>query len=176
MDAAVPDLPIVVVRDSAIDALCHGAILAGVGVVSLHGVWQRPDRCGPLAEEGVHLSRAGARSFRFVQARRDRAGYRADNGFHVARHYPRGWTKSGKEFPEKKKQEAKPAPAAQKTLEIRGDTAAIFRKENGGAGLRASRATGQKTRQKTRPAVPEKEIPLKKYPGVHLGYTFSEVV
>jgi len=34
VDAAVPDLPAVVVRDTAIDALCHGAVLAGVGVIS----------------------------------------------------------------------------------------------------------------------------------------------
>jgi predicted rRNA pseudouridine synthase len=33
VDAAVPDLPAVVVRDTAIDALCHGAVLAGVGVI-----------------------------------------------------------------------------------------------------------------------------------------------
>jgi len=34
VDAAVPDLPTVIVRDTAIDALCHGAVLAGVGVIS----------------------------------------------------------------------------------------------------------------------------------------------
>jgi tRNA pseudouridine55 synthase/H/ACA ribonucleoprotein complex subunit 4 len=34
VDAAVPDLPIVFIRDTAIDALCRGAVLAGVGVVS----------------------------------------------------------------------------------------------------------------------------------------------
>ena len=33
VDAAVPDLPTVIVRDTAIDALCHGAVLAGVGVI-----------------------------------------------------------------------------------------------------------------------------------------------
>ena len=33
VDAAVPDLPKVFVRDSAIDALCRGAVLAGVGVI-----------------------------------------------------------------------------------------------------------------------------------------------
>ncbi len=33
VDAAVPDLPTIVVRDTAVDALCHGAILAGVGVL-----------------------------------------------------------------------------------------------------------------------------------------------
>jgi len=34
VDAAVPDLPTVIVRDTAVDALCHGAVLAGVGVIS----------------------------------------------------------------------------------------------------------------------------------------------
>ena len=33
VDAAVPDLPAVVVRGTAVDALCHGAALAGVGVL-----------------------------------------------------------------------------------------------------------------------------------------------
>ena len=33
VDAAVPDLPTVIVRDTAVDALCHGAVLAGVGVI-----------------------------------------------------------------------------------------------------------------------------------------------
>jgi predicted rRNA pseudouridine synthase len=34
VDAAVPDLPEIVIHDRAIDALCHGAQLAGVGVIS----------------------------------------------------------------------------------------------------------------------------------------------
>jgi len=34
VDGAVPDLPKIVVRDTAIDAICHGAKLAGVGVIS----------------------------------------------------------------------------------------------------------------------------------------------
>jgi predicted rRNA pseudouridine synthase len=33
VDAAVPDLPAVIIRDTAIDAICHGATLAGVGVI-----------------------------------------------------------------------------------------------------------------------------------------------
>ena len=33
VDAAVPDLPAITMRDTAIDALCHGAALAGVGVI-----------------------------------------------------------------------------------------------------------------------------------------------
>jgi tRNA pseudouridine55 synthase/H/ACA ribonucleoprotein complex subunit 4 len=34
VDAAVPDLPVVVIRDTAIDAICRGAKLSGVGIIS----------------------------------------------------------------------------------------------------------------------------------------------
>ncbi len=34
VDAAVPELPSVIIRDTAIDAVCHGATLAGVGIIS----------------------------------------------------------------------------------------------------------------------------------------------
>jgi tRNA U55 pseudouridine synthase TruB len=34
VDAAVPDLPAVIIRNTAIDAICHGATLAGVGVIT----------------------------------------------------------------------------------------------------------------------------------------------
>ncbi|MCK9580708.1 MAG: RNA-guided pseudouridylation complex pseudouridine synthase subunit Cbf5 [Methanoregula sp.] len=34
VDAAVPELPAVIIRDTAIDAICHGASLAGVGIIS----------------------------------------------------------------------------------------------------------------------------------------------
>jgi predicted rRNA pseudouridine synthase len=33
VDSAVPDLATVIIRDTAIDAICHGAVLAGVGVI-----------------------------------------------------------------------------------------------------------------------------------------------
>ena len=33
VDAAVPDLPIVIIRDTAIDSICRGAMLAGVGII-----------------------------------------------------------------------------------------------------------------------------------------------
>ena len=114
VDAAVPDLPIVVVRDSAIDALCHGAILAGVGVVSCME-FGKDQTVAVLSQkkEFICLGQALVPSGSF------RPG---ETGLVIAPTtvfmspgtYPRGWTKSGKEFPEKKKQEAKPAPAAQK--------------------------------------------------------------
>jgi predicted rRNA pseudouridine synthase len=34
VDAAVPDLPAVIIRDTAVDAVCRGAVLAGVGILS----------------------------------------------------------------------------------------------------------------------------------------------
>ncbi len=114
VDAAVPDLPIVVIRDSAIDALCRGAVLAGVGVVSCME-FGKDQAVAVLSEkkEFVCLGRALVPSGSF------RPG---ETGLVIAPTtvfmspgtYPRGWTKSGKEFPEKKKQEKKPAPAAQK--------------------------------------------------------------
>jgi predicted ribosome-associated RNA-binding protein Tma20 len=33
VDASVPDLPNVVIHDRAVDAVCHGARLAGVGII-----------------------------------------------------------------------------------------------------------------------------------------------
>ena len=55
VDAAVPDLPKVIVRDTAIDAICRGAVLAGVGVISCDEFQKGPARSGSLAEKGVHL-------------------------------------------------------------------------------------------------------------------------
>ncbi len=53
VDAAVPDIPTVVVRDTAIDALCHGAVLAGVGVVS----------CGEFRKDQIVAVLSGKREF-----------------------------------------------------------------------------------------------------------------
>ncbi|MCK9278989.1 MAG: RNA-guided pseudouridylation complex pseudouridine synthase subunit Cbf5 [Methanoculleus sp.] len=36
-DAAAVDLPKVVIRDTAVDAICHGAVLAGVGITGKEG-------------------------------------------------------------------------------------------------------------------------------------------
>jgi tRNA pseudouridine55 synthase/H/ACA ribonucleoprotein complex subunit 4 len=96
VDAAIPDLPAVVIRDTAIDAVCRGAKLAGVGVIS----------CTPFGKgetvavvsqkkEFVCLGKALVASGSF------RPG---DTGLVVAPTtvfmapgtYPRGWTKSGK--------------------------------------------------------------------------------
>lgn len=43
LDSAVGDLPKVVIRDTAVDAVCHGAVLAGVGVAQIEGGFEKED-------------------------------------------------------------------------------------------------------------------------------------
>jgi predicted rRNA pseudouridine synthase len=105
VDAAVPDLPAVVIRDAAIDAVCRGARLAGVGVISMKE-FRKDDTVAVLSQknEFVCLGRALLPSTAFKPG---------DPGVVVAPTtvflqpgtYPRGWTKSDKVFPEKKKSE-----------------------------------------------------------------------
>ena len=109
VDAAVPELPIVVVREAAIDALCHGASLAGVGVISCME-FAKDQTIAVLSEkkEFVCLGQALVPSNSFKPG---------DTGLVIAPTtvfmapgtYPRGWTKSDKVYPEKKKGEKKPA-------------------------------------------------------------------
>jgi len=108
VDAAVPDLPVVVIRDAAIDAICRGAQLAGVGVVSMRE-FRQGDTVAVLSlkNEFVCLGKALVPSTAFKPG---------DTGIVIAPTtvflqpgtYPRGWTKSGKVWPEKKKQPKKP--------------------------------------------------------------------
>ncbi|KQC05377.1 MAG: H/ACA RNA-protein complex component Cbf5p [Methanoculleus sp. SDB] len=58
-DRAVGDAPQVVIRDTAVDAVCHGAVLAGVGVLSVTAC-DAGDRVAVLTKKGelVCLGRA----------------------------------------------------------------------------------------------------------------------
>ena len=110
VDAAVPELPTAIIRDTAIDAVCRGAQLAGVGVVSATE-FKKGDTVAVLSRknEFVCLGKALAPSASFMPG---------DTGLVIAPTavflqpgtYPRGWKKSDKVFPEKKKPEKKPAP------------------------------------------------------------------
>ncbi|MDD4137106.1 MAG: RNA-guided pseudouridylation complex pseudouridine synthase subunit Cbf5 [Methanoregula sp.] len=101
VDAAVPELPIVVVRDSAIDAVCHGASLAGVGVISCME-FGKDQTVAVLTEkrEFVCLGKVLVPSASFKPG---------DTGlvlapttvFMAPGTYPRGWTKSDKVYPPK---------------------------------------------------------------------------
>jgi tRNA pseudouridine55 synthase/H/ACA ribonucleoprotein complex subunit 4 len=108
VDAAVPDLPAVVIRDAAIDAVSRGAQLAGVGVVSMKE-FGKGDTVAVLSQknEFVCLGKALVPSVSFKPG---------DTGLVIAPttvflqpgSYPRGWTRSDKVFLEKKKQPKKP--------------------------------------------------------------------
>jgi tRNA pseudouridine55 synthase/H/ACA ribonucleoprotein complex subunit 4 len=108
VDAAVPDLPTAVIRDAAIDAVCRGAQLAGVGIISMKE-FKKGETVAVLSQknEFVCLGRALVPSGSFKPG---------DTGLVIAPTtvfllpgtYPRGWTKSGKVFPEKRKPEHKP--------------------------------------------------------------------
>jgi predicted rRNA pseudouridine synthase len=94
VDAAVPDLPMVIVRDTAIDALCHGAVLAGVGVISCDE-FKKDQTVAVLSQkkEFICLGKALVPSGSFKPG---------DTGLVVAPTtvfltpgtYPRGWSKS----------------------------------------------------------------------------------
>lgn len=59
VEAAIPEVQTVVIRNSAVDAVCHGAILAGVGVISAT-TFKRGEKVAVLTEknEFVCLGRA----------------------------------------------------------------------------------------------------------------------
>lgn len=50
-ESALAGLPEVVIRDSAVDALCHGAALAGVGILS-SGAFRKGERVAVLTRKG----------------------------------------------------------------------------------------------------------------------------
>jgi predicted rRNA pseudouridine synthase len=103
VDAAVPDLPNVIIQDRAIDAVCHGAKLAGVGVISTDP-FKKDDSVALVSRrrEFVGLGRALVSSTAFSPKK---------PGFVVAPvavflkpgTYPRGWKK-------KSDREGKPRP------------------------------------------------------------------
>ena len=108
VDAAVPDLPAVVIRDAAIDAVCRGAQLAGVGVIGMKE-FRQGDTVSVLSQKNEFICLGKA----LVSSASFRPG---DTGLVIAPEtvfmqpgtYPRGWTKSGKVFLEKRNGEKKP--------------------------------------------------------------------
>lgn len=110
VDAAVPDLPTVIIRDTAIDAICRGAVLAGVGVISCDE-FRKDQTVTVLSQkkEFICLGRALVQSSSFKPG---------ETGLVIAPTtvflrpgtYPRGWTKSCKEENKSRKQ----APARKK--------------------------------------------------------------
>jgi predicted rRNA pseudouridine synthase len=101
VDAAVPDLPAVVVRDTAVDALCHGAALAGVGVLRCDE-FKRDQIVAVLTDkkEFIGLGKAIAASTTW-QPGKTGLFIAMTTVFLAPGTYPRGWKKAPR--PEKPK-------------------------------------------------------------------------
>jgi tRNA pseudouridine55 synthase/H/ACA ribonucleoprotein complex subunit 4 len=99
VDAAVPDLPAVVVRDTAVDALCHGAALAGVGVLRCDE-FKRDQIVAVLTDktEFVGLGKALAASTTWTPGKTG-LFIAMTTVFLAPGTYPRGWKKAAR--PEK---------------------------------------------------------------------------
>ena len=97
VDAAVPDLPTVVIRDTAIDAICRGAVLAGVGVISCDE-FKKNQTVAVLSQkkEFICLGRALVPSGSFKPGETGLV-IAPTTVFLLPGTYPRGWTKSDKE-------------------------------------------------------------------------------
>jgi H/ACA ribonucleoprotein complex subunit 4 len=93
VEAAVTGLPEVVIRDTAVDAVCHGAVVAGVGIIGTTG-FGKGDTVAIMTQRGelVGLGKA------LVSSSSCKPG---EPGLVVAPHtvlmktgtYPRGWKK-----------------------------------------------------------------------------------
>ena len=57
---AVADLPRITIRDTAVDAVCHGASLAGTGVVAPEGTFSARDPVGIFTQKGELVAVAQA--------------------------------------------------------------------------------------------------------------------
>jgi predicted rRNA pseudouridine synthase len=110
VDAAVPDLPVVIIRDTAIDAVCRGAVLAGVGIISCDE-FKKDHTVTVLSQkkEFICLGRALVPSSSFKPGETGLVIAPA-TVFMLPGTYPRGWTKSGND----QKRGAKQAPAQKK--------------------------------------------------------------
>jgi len=146
VDGAVPELPIVVIRDAAIDAVCHGASLAAVGVVSTME-FAKDQTVAVLSEkkEFVCLGKALVPSGSFKPG---------DTGLVIAPTavfmqpgtYPRTWTKSDKVYPSKAEKKAKRKAAKPKSPRPAGRTERPAGKKSFGRPARKPDVRGRKKR------------------------------
>ncbi|MGE5831974.1 MAG: PUA domain-containing protein, partial [Methanomicrobiales archaeon] len=60
VERGVADLPRLTIRDTAVDAVCHGASLAGVGVMGVEGIFGSKDPLGVFTQKGELVAVAEA--------------------------------------------------------------------------------------------------------------------
>jgi predicted rRNA pseudouridine synthase len=94
MERAVADLPRLTIRDTAVAAVCHGASLAGVGLVRAEGTFSTGDPVGIYTQKGelVAVAEALAESGKILPGS---PGFVAAPRavFMSPATYPRGWRK-----------------------------------------------------------------------------------
>jgi predicted rRNA pseudouridine synthase len=127
VDAAVPELPTVIIRDTAIDAICRGAVLAGVGIISCTQ-FGKGETVAVLSQknEFVCLGTALVASDTWKPGQTGLV-ITPTSVFMQPGIYPRGWTKSDKVHPPREKRV--PRPAAGKGRHPVNKQAAPFRKK-----------------------------------------------
>ena len=106
VDRSIPDIPTVAARDTAIDAVCHGAVLAGVGILSCMP-FERGHTVVLLSQknEFIGLGRALVPSTGFTPGQTGLV-IAPTTVFMAPGTYPRRWTKSETAVPRDKKPKA----------------------------------------------------------------------
>ncbi|MDD3041692.1 MAG: RNA-guided pseudouridylation complex pseudouridine synthase subunit Cbf5 [Methanosarcinaceae archaeon] len=96
MESAISHLPKIILRDSAIDAICSGAALAVPGIVSLDSALKKGELVGVFTMKGeaVALAKAKMDTEEILGASSGIAAIPI-RVFMETGVYPRGWTKSG---------------------------------------------------------------------------------
>jgi H/ACA ribonucleoprotein complex subunit 4 len=94
MESAVSHLPRIILRDSAVDAICSGASLAVPGIVSLDSNFMRGDLAALFTLKGelVALAKAEMRMEEILKASSGLAATPVRVMLEIGT-YPRGWTK-----------------------------------------------------------------------------------
>ena len=148
VDAAVPECPIIIIRDSAIDAVCHGAILAGVGIISC-AEFTKDQTVAVLSQknEFVCLGQALVPSTAFKPGDTGLV-IKPTSVFMEPGTYPKGWTTSDKEIVRKPRPKpAKPKEPVQKEAKqpypAQGDRPK--RRDDRRPGPRPAKGQGKKT-------------------------------
>jgi H/ACA ribonucleoprotein complex subunit 4 len=97
METLLEHMPAVVVRDGAVDALCHGAMLAVPGIVSLDSDIKREQRVAVFTSkgEGLALGKAALSSEEMVENAQGIA-VNVDRVLMPTGVYPKGWKKADK--------------------------------------------------------------------------------
>jgi H/ACA ribonucleoprotein complex subunit 4 len=98
METVLEPLPKIVVRDSAVDAVCHGANLAAPGVLAVDSGIQPKDSVAIITQKGEGVALAQALATTDVMSRSNRGLVAKTMRVLMPRGvYPRMWSKSNRQ-------------------------------------------------------------------------------